>query len=787
MGIRIPGCTAASLLAFLAGLVTFARVAGAEMILSPDGAEFRINPDATNDQKNAKVAAAGNGHFVVVWQSYTDAVQEYDIYAGIFDSLGNLQSPGAFRVNGWVSGAPSQQLPDVSADALGNFVVVWQSLNQDGSGWGVYARKYNSAGSPLTGQFRVNTQTQNLQARPAVAMRSGGAFVVVWHSEPQDGDGRGVYGQRYDESANPYGGEFQVNTYTPGDQHEPDVAFVGTEYVVVWESVDQDPDGSAGVFGRRFAFGSNAPVGTEFQANTYRDGPQENTGVSMSSDGSFVVVWESSAQPNRDAYARGVYGQRFSTGTPSKVGLEFQINTHTPSYQDDVEVAYEPSGRFVAVWESTNQDGDSDGVYAQRFDTTTATPGKSGEELHVNAETTAGTQENPDVAVTGNGKVVFVWQSPDTSGTGIFAQRFVEAAPTPTPTPTSTPTPTPTPTSTPIPTETPTPTPTATPTPTPTATATPTPTPQLPDGTPCGGVSGDPCPDDQVCIDATTEPNSGTCRYTIEITSPSAGSMIGASPVLVRGVLRDVAGERGVTVNGVVALVHDDEFAVLAPVDVETESLVARLHGPAGELAAHSTAILPDLPASAMGSLLLTASPEVGSAPLQPILRASYLGQASLYDWDLDGDGTVDQSEADLPEVGTEYLLPGLYLPVVSVTDTDGAWKDASVPLLAVSETSLVDLLQGKWTGMKDALRTGDIDGGLAYITKGRRGRYRQIFENLTVPLSAIDQVMTDLTFVKITGTSAEFKMLRTDERGTMSYLVRFSIDEDGLWRISAM
>jgi hypothetical protein len=37
------------------------------------------------------------------------------------------------------------------------------------------------------------------------------------------------------------------------------------------------------------------------------------------------------------------------------------------NFQDDVEVAFGLSGRFVAVWESTTQDGDSDGVYAKRF------------------------------------------------------------------------------------------------------------------------------------------------------------------------------------------------------------------------------------------------------------------------------------------------------------------------------------------------------------------------------------------------------------------------------------
>jgi hypothetical protein len=32
-----------------------------------------------------------------------------------------------------------------------------------------------------------------------------------------------------------------------------------------------------------------------------------------------------------------------------------------------------------------------------------------------------------------------------------------------------------------------------------------------------------------------------------------------------------------------------------------------------------------------------------------------------------------------------------------------------------------------------------------------------------------------------------EFEMLRSDERGQLSYLVRFAVDEDGIWRLQDM
>ncbi len=58
------------------------------------------------------------------------------------------------------------------------------------------------------------------------------------------------------------------------------------------------------------------------------------------------------------------------------------------------------------------------------------------------------------------------------------------------------------------------------------------------------------------------------------------------------------------------------------------------------------------------------------------------------------------------------------------------------------------------------------------------------VFQNLTVPLSSIDQVLTAIQFVQATGNTVEYEMLRSDSRGQLSYVVRFVLDKDGVWRI---
>ena len=185
--------------------------------------------------------------------------------------------------------------------------------------------------------------------------------------------------------------------------------------------------------------------------------------------------------------------------------------------------------------------------------------------------------------------------------------------------------------------------------------------------------------------------------------------------------------------------------------------------------------------------LFLTPSPASGVAPLQVNLRASFLGPATNYQWDVDGNGTIDLQGPALAEVTHEYLTPGLYFPTVTVTDHQGSQFTETVPLLVYSQSEVVALLQTKWQGFKDALRAGNVSCALQFVTQRSRNRYQGVFQNLTAPFSAIDQVLTNIQFVQFRGQTAEFEMLRTDERGELSYLVRFVIDQDGIWRIKDM
>jgi hypothetical protein len=82
-------------------------------------------------------------------------------------------------------------------------------------------------------EFQVNTYTPGDQKYPAVAMSPDGSFVVVWESglHPLDLSGKAIIGRRFDSAGNPLADEFLVNSLTTGDQHWPALA--------VWSSQDQ--------------------------------------------------------------------------------------------------------------------------------------------------------------------------------------------------------------------------------------------------------------------------------------------------------------------------------------------------------------------------------------------------------------------------------------------------------------------------------------------------------------------------------------------------------------------
>jgi hypothetical protein len=176
----------------------------------PTGNDVRVNTFTTGDQAEPSVAALAGGGFVVMWTSQGQDGSGYGIYGQRYAADGTRVG-SEFRVNTFTN---NHQLEEsVTALAGGGFVVTWSSLGQDGSGYGTYGQRYAADGTALGSEFRVNTFTTESQEYPSVTGLAGGGFVVTWRSVDQDGSGWGVYGQRYAADGTAVGSESRQHVY----------------------------------------------------------------------------------------------------------------------------------------------------------------------------------------------------------------------------------------------------------------------------------------------------------------------------------------------------------------------------------------------------------------------------------------------------------------------------------------------------------------------------------------------------------------------------------------------
>ncbi|MBX3325246.1 MAG: DUF4347 domain-containing protein, partial [Nitrospira sp.] len=243
-----------------------------------------------------------------------------------------------------------------------------------------------------------------------------------WDLEVQTGAIETQIAINYDTQANwlellsltASGSETRVNTTTSGvqDFNSSNSAWTaksvgmdaGGNYVSVWESAGdirgQRYNSAGTAQGSEFVIASNAAT-------------ERCAGVAMNTNGTFVVTWErDQGTGDHDIYAR-LYN---SSGTA--IGSEFLVNETTANDQSYARVAMDASGNFVVAWESNQEAGTYyDNVYAQRYD---AAGTKIGSNFLVNT-TTAGDQDQVDIAMDSAGNFVVVWEAERTAGSSVYS------------------------------------------------------------------------------------------------------------------------------------------------------------------------------------------------------------------------------------------------------------------------------------------------------------------------------------------------------------------------------
>lgn len=323
------------------------------------GSEFKVNSYSSNGgQINPSVVVLDDDSFVITWQSQYQ-YSGLDVVAKRYDVDGQAVFGTEFRVNT----SSSSGLPNIAKLNDGGFVIgfygagnytdniLFQRYDSDGVTVGsevivdsvpraadyninvivlenqsfviswtdgsdnIKAKIYAADGNEISNTFTIAythlSSSYSFQNQSIISTSDGGFVVVSSSSEVVDGFGtdRGIFAQRYDENGNEVGGKFQVNTYVLNSQIKPGIASVNNDgFVIAWQSDGQDGD-EGGIFAQRYDASGNT-VGGEFQVNTHYTETQNNLKISETSDGGFIITWQSYFQ---DVSDYGIYAQRYDS------------------------------------------------------------------------------------------------------------------------------------------------------------------------------------------------------------------------------------------------------------------------------------------------------------------------------------------------------------------------------------------------------------------------------------------------------------------------------------------
>lgn len=160
--------------------------------------EILANTYTKDAQEYPAIGMDGLGNVVLAWQSINQETGGSGVSWGVFarqfvvnpnGSLSPVQ-PTEFLVNQKVAGP--QRFASVGCKANGQFNVAWQSINQDGSSWGVFQREFSSKGIPSIDERLVNVVTSGPQIMPSVSVKQDGDYSIYWEgsiAEHTDGIG----------------------------------------------------------------------------------------------------------------------------------------------------------------------------------------------------------------------------------------------------------------------------------------------------------------------------------------------------------------------------------------------------------------------------------------------------------------------------------------------------------------------------------------------------------------------------------------------------------------------
>lgn len=239
---------------------------------------------------------------------------------------------------------------------------------------------------------------------------SEGNIFVVWEAD-SDADGLlQVRSAAFTANGGEHYDPFTVNDGSSGQQFEPAVGVDGTgRFVVAWED-DGNNNGISQVQARAFNADATERL-AQFTVNVDSPGQQGDPDIAVDPDGNFVVVWEDDG--NEDGLFE-VEARGFNADGTERFP-QFTVNTSGAGQQLDPVIAMDSAGNFIIVWED---DGNEDGFYEIEGRAFHADGTERLAQFTVN-DRSAGQQTNPAIAMDPAGNYLVAWDD-DRDGDGNF-------------------------------------------------------------------------------------------------------------------------------------------------------------------------------------------------------------------------------------------------------------------------------------------------------------------------------------------------------------------------------
>ncbi len=251
------------------------------------GSNIKVNDDnigAYHYFPFVAVNTSGNG--VVVWKDSRNGY--YDVYLQYYNTSGSAIGSNVKVNDVSTSASPYDNCLTAAMDGSGNSVVVWED-DRNGSNYDIYMQRYNSSGTPVGSNTRVNDDAAYtyVHNQPSVGVDGGGNIIVTWYDN-RDGSNH-IYVQRYYASGGTNGANIRIGDNVPSEQYSPTIAVTSSgASVIVWEDYRNGDD----IYLQRFDASGN-PVGINTKVND-NGGTSERYWPSVVFDGNsnFLVAWQ---------------------------------------------------------------------------------------------------------------------------------------------------------------------------------------------------------------------------------------------------------------------------------------------------------------------------------------------------------------------------------------------------------------------------------------------------------------------------------------------------------------